>query len=82
MRQLQSLRVDGPGDGAEETQALFQVPNPRAGEGVSLQRVRVEAKAVGARAQSKSDRAASEDLVSKSSYEEQEEQSTAVPATE
>lgn len=82
MRQLQSLGMDRAGDGAEETQALLEVPNPRAREGVPFQRLRVEAEAMGARAQSESHRAPSQDLVSKSSDEEQEEQSTAVAATE
>lgn len=82
MRQLQSSGVDRPGDGAEETQALLEVPDPRARKGVPLQRLRVEAKAMGARAQSESHRAPSQDLVSKSSDEEQEEQSAAVAAAE
>jgi len=36
VRQLQPLGMDGPGDGAEETQTLLQVSNSRAGERVSL----------------------------------------------
>lgn len=62
--------MDGPGDGAEETQALLEVSDSRAGEGVSLQRLRLEAEAMGACAQLKSDRAPGQDLVSKPPDEE------------
>lgn len=62
--------MDRPGDGAEETQALFEVSDSRARERVSLQRLCVEAEAMGACAQFKSNRAPGQDLVSKSSNEE------------
>lgn len=80
MRQFQSLGVDGSGDGAEKTQALLEIPNTGARKRVSLQCLRVEAETVGACAQSESNRASSEDLVSKPPDEEQEEQPTTVSA--
>lgn len=61
LRELEPPRVDRTGDRAEETQALLQVPDARAREGVPVQRVRVEAEAMGAGAQPEPDRAAGED---------------------
>lgn len=65
--------MDGAGDGAQETQTLLQIPDTGTGEGVPLQRVRVETKAVGIGAQFKSNRATGENLVPESADEEQEE---------
>ena len=39
--------MDGHHDGEEEAEAVFQVPNTGAGEGVPLQRLRVQAEALG-----------------------------------
>lgn len=39
--------MDGHHDGEEEAEAVLQVPNPGTGEGVSLQRLRVQTEALG-----------------------------------
>jgi hypothetical protein len=69
----QPAGVDGPGDRPEEAQALLQVPDARAGEGVPVQRLRVQAEAVGTGQEPEPDRAAGQDLVPESTDEEQEE---------
>lgn len=61
--------MDRSSDGTKETQAVLQVPDARARKGVPVQRVRVEAEAMGARAQPKSNRATGEDLVPESKNE-------------
>lgn len=70
---LQPAGVDWPGDRPQETQAVLQVPNPRAGEGVPLQRVRLQAEEVGAREEPEPHGATSQDLVPEPADEEQEE---------
>ena len=81
-RRRESPGVDRPGDSAKEAQTLLQVPDTGAREGVSLQRLRLEAEALGAGAQPEPDRASGEDMVPESAHEEQEEQPTPVAAAE
>ena len=69
--------VDRPGDGAEEAEALLQVPDAGTGERVSVQRLRVQAEALGAGAQPQPDRTPSQNLVPEPAHEEQEEQPAA-----
>lgn len=69
LRELESTGMDRSSDGTEETQTLFQIPDARTRKGISIQRLRVEAETMGARAKSKSDRATGEDMVSKSADE-------------
>lgn len=78
--QHQSAGVDWSGDGAQETQTLLEIPDARTGEGVPVQRVRVETEAVGAGAEPEPDRATGEDLVPEQTDEEQEEQPEAAGA--
>lgn len=59
---LEPARVDRQRDGAEEAKTVLKVPNARAGEGVPIQRVRLQAEAVGAGPESESDRAAGKSL--------------------
>lgn len=73
LRVLEPAGLDRPSDGAQKTQTLLQVPNPRTRERVPLQRLRVEAKEVGVGAESEPDREASEDMVPEQTNEEQEE---------
>lgn len=73
VRHGKPARMDGSSDGEEKTQALLEVPDARAGEGVPLQRVRVETEEVGAGAEPEPDREAGEDLVPEQTDEEQEE---------
>lgn len=53
----QSARVDGPGDGAQEEKTVLEIPNAGAGEGVPVQRIRVQAEALGVGPQLKPHRA-------------------------
>lgn len=69
LRELESSGMDWPSDGTEETQTVFQIPDARTRKGISIQRLRVEAETVGARAKFESDRATGEDMVSKSTDE-------------
>lgn len=69
----QPAGVGGTSHREEEAQALLQVPDPRAGEGVPLQRIRVQAEALGARQKPEPDGEASEDMVPEQTDEEQEE---------
>lgn len=69
-RRNQPSGMDGPSDGPEEAQTLFKIPDFRIGERIPVQRLRVQTKKVGTRAQFESDGAASEDLVSESKDEE------------
>jgi len=76
-RRDQPSGMDRSSDGSEETQTVFEVPNFRIGKRIPFQRVCVQTETMGTSTQFKSDRAASEDLVSESEDEEQEEQSAA-----
>ena len=66
--------MDGTSDGAEEAEALFQVPDAGTGERILVQRVRVQAEALGIGAQFEPDGTTSQNLVPESAHEEQEEQ--------
>lgn len=70
LRLLEPTGLDRPGDGAQKAQTLFQIPDPRAGERVFVQRLRVKAEAVGASEESQSDREAGEDMVPEQTNEE------------
>ena len=59
----QSAGVDGSSDGAEEAEALLQVPDAGTGERVPVQRLRFQAETMGAGAQSQPDGAPSQNLV-------------------
>lgn len=72
---LQPPGVDRASGGAQETQTLQQVPDPGAGEGVPLQRLRLQAEAMGAGAEPQLVRAAGENMVSEQENEKQKEQS-------
>lgn len=65
--------MDRPGVCPQEAETVLQTPDAGAGERVPLQRLRVEAEAVGAGEESDAHRAAGEDLVSEPTDEEQEE---------
>jgi len=69
--------VDRSGDRAQEEKTLFEVPNVRAGERVSVQRVRVQAEALGAGPEPGAVRTPGKNMVPEQTHEEQEEQ----PAT-
>ena len=69
--------MDGPGDGAEEAEALLQVPDAGAGEGVPVQRLRVQTETLGTGAKFELDGAPGENLVPEPAHEEQEEQPAA-----
>ena len=58
----------------EKEEALFQIPNIRAGKRIPFQCLRVEAKALGTGAKPQPDGAPNQNLVPESSYEEQKEQ--------
>lgn len=47
MRNRKPLGMDGPGDRSEETQTILEISNAGAGEGVLVQRVRLQAEAMG-----------------------------------
>ena len=65
--------MDRPGYGAKEAQTLLQIPDTGAGEGVPLQRLRLEAEEMGAGEEPQPDGTAGEDLVPEPEDEEQEE---------
>lgn len=69
----ESTGVDGPGDRPQEAQTVLQVPDAGAGEGVPLQRVRLQAEALGTGAQSEPHRTPGQNMVPKQADEEQEE---------
>jgi len=69
--------VDGPGDGAEEKETVLQVPDAGAGKGVPVQRLCVQAEALGAGTEPGAIRAPSENMVPEQTHEEQEEQPAA-----
>ena len=73
--------MDRSGDSSQETQALHQIPDLGAGEGVPLQRLRLKAKTMGVGAEFKPHRATSKDMVPKSADEEQEEHPATVATT-
>lgn len=77
LRVWKPSRMDRSGDRSQEAQTILQVPDARTGKGVSLQCVRFEAKALGVSTKPESDRKASQDLVSESTHEKQEEFATA-----
>ena len=70
----ESAGMDGTGDCSQEAETLLQVPDAGAGKRVFVQRLRVEAEALGIGAQSQPDGTSSQDLVPESADEEQEEQ--------
>ena len=55
--------LDRPRDCAQEAEALLQVPDPRAGEGVPVQRVREQAEAMGASEEPQPHREANQNMV-------------------
>lgn len=67
---LKPPRLDWPSDGAQKTQALLQVPNAGAGKRVPIQRLRVKAETMGARAKSKPYRETSQNMVPEPKNEE------------
>jgi len=73
--------VDGSGDRAQEEKTVLEVPNAGAGEGVSVQRGRVQAEALGAGQEPGAVRTPGENMVPEQAHEEQEEQPAAGRAT-
>jgi len=73
--------VDGSSDRAQEEKTLLQVPDAGAGEGVSVQRVRVQTEAMGAGPEPGAVRTPGENMVPEQAHEEQEEQPAAGRAT-
>lgn len=73
--------MDWAGDRSQETQAVLKVPDARTGERVPLQRLRLEAEALGVGEEFKFNRKAGENMVPEQKNEEQEEQSKASSAT-
>lgn len=69
--------MDGPGDRAEEEETVLEIPDAGTGKRVPVQRVRVQAEAMGAGAELGAVRAPGENMVPEQAHEEQEEQ----PAT-
>lgn len=69
--------MDGSGNRAQEEKTLLEVPNIGAGEGVSVQRVRVQAEALGAGQEPGAVRTSGENMVPEQAHEEQEEQPAA-----
>lgn len=53
----QSAGVDGAGDGAQEEKTVLKIPNAGAGEGVPVQRLRLQTEALGVGPQLKPHRA-------------------------
>lgn len=72
----QPTGVDRPGGGQEEAQTLQQVPDPGAGERVPLQRLCLEAEALGVSAKPQPLGASGENMVPEQADEEQKEQPT------
>lgn len=66
--------VDGERDGAQEAQALLQIPDAGVGKRVPFQRLRLETEEVGAGAEPQPHREAGQDMVPEQADEEQEEQ--------
>lgn len=73
--------VDWTGHGPEKAQALFQIPDPGAGEGVPLQRLRLKAEEVGAGAKPQPYRTAGQNMVPEPQNEKQEKLPAASSAT-
>lgn len=76
-RRIEPVGMDGPGDRAEEEETILKIPDAGAGKRVPVQRVRVQAEAMGAGAELGIVRAPGENMVPEQAHEKQEEQ----PAT-
>lgn len=70
MRYRQPSGMDGTGDRPEETQTVLEIPNAGAGKGVPLQRVRLQAEAMGAGQKPEPHGAPGEDMVPEQAHEE------------